>query len=107
MSTATVILTVNTAALLPASNAPFAATLVTLTDSAGTVQTAKLTGAETPAWTAVFPNVAAVAGASGTVTAQALDTAGANIGTAISQTFTEIGSPATFSAPTAISVTIS
>jgi hypothetical protein len=106
MSTATVTVSVNAAALLPATNAPFASTLVTLTDSAGAVQTASLVGTETPPWTAVFANVAAVAGATGTVTAQAIDTAGANIGSAISTTFTEIGSPATFPQPTAITVAI-
>jgi len=106
MSQATVTVTVDTTALLPSTNAPYASTLITLTDSAGAVQTASLTGTETPPWVAVFANVAAVAGATGTVTAQAVDTAGANIGAAISQTFTEIGSPATFPNPTAITVAI-
>ena len=105
MSTATVTLTkVDT--LLPAANAPFAGTLITLTDSNGVVQTATVTGVETPPWSAVFPNVAAVAGATGTVTAQDLDTAGAPIGAVVSQTFTEIGSPVTFPATSSIAVTI-
>lgn len=105
MSQATVTIT-NTATPAPAGAAAYASTLVTLTDSAGLVQTASLTGAETPPYTAVFQNVAAVAGASGTVTAQAIDANGANLGDAISTSFTEIGSPVTFPAPTAISVAI-
>jgi hypothetical protein len=105
MSTATVTLTKVTTNL-PAANAPFASTLVTLTDSAGAVQTATLVGTETPPWTAVFANVAAVAGATGTVTAQDTDTAGAAIGALVSQSFTEIGSPPTFPATTAIAVAI-
>ena len=105
MSTATVTLTKVTTNL-PATNAAFASTVITLTDSAGAVQTATVTGVESPPWTAVFPNVAAVAGSTGTVTAQDKDSAGAAIGAAVSQSFTEIGSPATFPATTAISVAI-
>lgn len=105
MSTATVTLTKVTTPL-PATNAPFAGTLVTLTDSAGVVQTVTVTGTETPPWTAIFNNVAAVAGAQGTVTAQDMDTAGAPIGAVVSQTFTEIGSPVTFPATNSIAVTI-
>jgi hypothetical protein len=105
MSTATVTLT-KVSAPLPAANAAFASTVITLTDSAGAVQTQTVTGVETPPWTAVFLNVAAVAGASGTVTAQDTDTAGASIGAQVSTTFTEIGSPATFPQTTAISVAI-
>jgi hypothetical protein len=105
MSQATVSLTkVNTP--LPSANAPFAGTLITLTDSSGTVQTATVTGVETPAWTAVFQNVAAVAGATGTVTAQDMDTAGAAIGSVVSVQFTEIGSPVTFPATSSITVKI-
>lgn len=105
MSTATVTLT-KVSTPLPSTNAAFASTVVTLTDSAGAVQTATLVGTETPPWTAVFQNVAAVAGATGTVTAQDTDSAGAAIGALVSQVFTEIGSPATFPATTAISVAI-
>lgn len=105
MSTATVTLT-KVATPLPAANAPFASTLITLTDSAGVVQTATVTGVETPPWTAVFNNVAAVAGATGTVTAQDQDTAGAAIGAVVSAQFTEIGTPVTFPATTSIAVTI-
>jgi len=98
MSTATVTVTVDTTALLPAANAPFAKNSVTLTDSAGVVQTVDLTGAETPPWTAVFSNVAAVAGATGTVSVQALDSAGAAIGSPVTTTFPQ---------PTSVAVTIS
>src|ERR1700743_337565 len=106
MSTATVTLTKVTVNL-PSTNAAFASTLVTLTDSAGAVQTATLNGTETPTpWAAVFQNVAAVAGAQGTVTAQDQDTAGAAIGAVVTQPFTEIGSPATFPQTSAIAVAI-
>jgi hypothetical protein len=105
MSVATVTVT-NTTTPAPAGAAAYTSTLVTLTDSAGAVQTASLTGTETPPYVAVFQNVAAVVGATGTVTAQALDSTGANLGSAVSTTFTEIGSPATFPAPTSIAVAI-
>ena len=105
MSTATVTLTKVTTPL-PTANAAFASTLVTLTDSAGTVQTATLLGTETPPWTAVFPNVAAVAGSTGTVTAQDVDINKLAIGAVVSVTFTEIGTPPTFPATTAITVTM-
>lgn len=101
---ATVTLIKNTAALLPAGNAAFASTQVALTDAAGAVQTASLTGAETPPWTVVFNNVATGAG---TVVATDVDSAGATIGTPVSQSFTEVGSPATFPATTGITVTVS
>jgi hypothetical protein len=106
MSTATVTLTkVDT--VLPAANTAFAGTVVTLTDSAGNAQPpVTLTGKEVPAWTAVFMNVAAVAGAQGTVTAQDIDDKGSGIGVKITQAFTEIGSPATFPATSAITVVI-
>lgn len=106
MSTVTVTLTKNLGAALPAGNAPFASTLITLTDSTGAAQQASVTGVETPPWTAEFDNVAAGPG-SGTVTAQDLDTAGAAIGAVVSQTFTEIGAPpATFPQTTGITVSV-
>ena len=105
MSTATVTLT-KVSAPLPAANPAFASSVITLTDSAGAVQTVTVTGVETPPWVAVFQNVAAVAGASGTVSVQDTDTAGAAIGAAVSTTFTEIGSPAVFPQTTAITVAI-
>lgn len=102
MSTATVTIT-KTNTNLPAANAPFASTLVTLTDSAGVIQTVSLTDAP---WVATFNNVAAVAGATGSVTVQDLDSAGAAIGAALTQTFTEIGAPVTFPASSAVAVAI-
>lgn len=106
MSTATVTLTkVDTA--LPAGNAAFAATHVTLTDSAGVVQTQDVNGKEVPAWTVVFPNVSDIAGGSGTVQAQDMDSAGNPIGVAIVQTYVDAAiPPTTFPATTAITVTI-
>lgn len=106
MSKAVVTVTVDPTAALPAGSNPFAHILLTLTDSEGAVQTAIVDGTETPAWTAEFNDIAAVADAQGTVTAQAQDADGVAIGTPISQTFTEIGG-ATFPAPTSISVTVS
>lgn len=88
---------------LPTTNAAYSKTVITLTDASGTVQTASVNGTETPAWTAVFQNVAAGAGS---VSAQAVDANGANIGAAITQSFTETGAPATFPAPSGITVTI-
>lgn len=105
MSTATVVLTKATTPL-PAGSAAYASTLLTLTDSAGTVQTATVDGSESPPWTAEFDNVAAEAGASGSVVAQDQDAAGVAIGAAVTQSFTEIGAPATFPATTGIAVTI-
>jgi hypothetical protein len=108
MSTATVTLTKNPTAPLPAANAAFAKTTVTVTDSAGTVIPPQdLNGKETPPWTAVFTNVAAVAGATGTVTAQDFDVNGLAIGAPVTATFTEIGTPPVFPQTTAITVAIS
>jgi hypothetical protein len=108
MSTATVTVT-NTPSAPPAGAAAYASTLVTLTDSAGAVQTASLNGTETPPYTAVFNNVAAVAGSTGQVTAQAIDANGANAGPPASTTFTEIGSTGgnNFPLPTSIAVAMS
>jgi hypothetical protein len=105
MSTATVTLTKVTTPLA-AGAAAFAKTTVTLTDSAGVVQTADLVGTESPPWVAVFPNVAAVSGATGKVSAQDLDVAGQPMGAAVTTTFTEVGSAATFPATSAITVAI-
>lgn len=101
---ATVLLTV-TVTTLPATSGAYKETNIVLTDSAGAVQKAVVNGTETPAWSAVFNNVAA---GDGNVVAQAMDVNGAAIGAAITQTFTEVGSPpATFPAPSAITVTVS
>lgn len=54
-----------------------ASTSLVVTDSSGASQTASLTGAETPPWTANFT----VAAGAGTITATDIDTTGAQIGT--------------------------
>lgn len=100
---ATVTLTVTVTAL-PAANAAYKQTDIVLTDSAGAVQKASVNGSETPAWTVVFTSVAAGVGA---IVATAIDANGAAIGAAITQSFTELGSPPTFPAPSAITVTVS
>lgn len=107
MSTVTVTLTKNAAAPLPAGSAAFAATLVTLTDSAGTKQTATVNGTETPPWVAEFDNVANTAGGSGSVTAQDQDASGVAIGSPVTQLYNNTGvAPATFPQTTAISVSV-
>jgi hypothetical protein len=107
MSTATVTLTKDLASVLPAANAKYGKTTITVVDSAGASQSADVTGVETPPWTAVFSNVAAVAGATGTASYQDFDVNGLAIaGFAGKTTFTEIGSPATFPGTTGISVAI-
>ena len=106
MSTATVTLTKDAASVLPAGSAAYASTAVTLTDSAGATQSAKLDGTESPPFVAVFQNVAAVAGGTGTVAWQDMDTAGAPIpGFAGSVSFTEIGQ-ATFNGTTGATVAL-
>lgn len=87
--------------VLPSTNAAFAGTQVVLTDSAGAVQKATLTGVETPPWSIQFANVASGAGS---VTATDVDTAGATIGTPVTVAFTELA-PTTFPATSAITVT--
>lgn len=90
-----------TTTVLPSTNAAFAGTQVALTDSAGNVQKATLTGVETPPWSAQFANVADGAGS---VVATDVDTAGNVIGTPLSVAFTELA-PATFPATSGITVT--
>lgn len=88
---------------LPATNAAFASTSVVVTDSSGVAQPAVvLTGAEATPWTFTT----SVNPGAGTVVATDLDATGAAIGTPVTQTFTEAGSPpATFPQTTAIVVT--
>jgi hypothetical protein len=107
MNLATVTLTVNPAALLPAANAAFKKTTITVTGGDGVVQTADVVGTETPPWTAAFSNVA-----TGNCTAAyaAFDVNGLAIaGFSGSTPFTEAGSPppTTFPGPTGISVAVS
>lgn len=85
------------------SGAAFASTSVVVTDSSGVAQPAVLlTGAETPTpW--AFPT--SVNPGSGTVVATDLDVNGVTLGTPVSQSFTEAGSPPTFLPTTGITVT--
>jgi hypothetical protein len=85
------------------TGAAFASTSVVVTDSSGVAQSpVLLTGAETPTpWaftTSVAPGL-------GTVVATALDVNGVTLGTPITQSFTELGSPPNFLPPTGITVT--
>lgn len=85
------------------TGAPFASTSVVVTDSSGVAQPAVLlTGAETPNPWAFTTSVAVGAG---TVIATDLDASGATLGTPITQSFTEVGTPATFFPSTGITVT--
>jgi hypothetical protein len=85
------------------TGAAFANTSVVVTDSSGVAQPAVLlSGTETPTpWafsTSVNPG-------NGTVVATDLDVNSATLGTPITQTFTEAGTPPAFTPTTAISVT--
>jgi len=85
------------------TGAAFASTSVVVTDSSGVAQPAVLlTGVETPTPWAFSTSVAPGAG---TVVATDLDANGATLGTPISQTFTEAGTPPAFLPTSAISVT--
>lgn len=91
----------------PSANTPtgaaFASTSVVVTDSTGVAQPAVLlTGAETPTPWAFSASVAIGAG---TVVATDLDVNGATLGTPVSQSFTEAGSPPTFLPTAGITVT--
>lgn len=106
---ATVTLTKNASAPLPAVNAAFKKTTITVTDGAGAIQNADVDGVtESPAWTAVFNNVAA---GSCQASATDFDVNGTAIGTAVIQPFTMSGSvvtpPATFPQTTGIDVAVS
>jgi hypothetical protein len=84
------------------TGAAFASTSVVVTDSSGTPQPAVLlTGAETPTAWAFSTSVNVGAGAA---VATDLDANGATLGTPVSQSFTEAGSPPTFLPTTGISV---
>ena len=85
------------------TGAAFASTSVVVTDSTGVAQAAVLlTGAETPP---PWAFTASVAAGSGTVVATDLDINGATLGTPVSQSFTESGSPPAFLPTTGITVT--
>ncbi len=85
------------------TGAAFASTSVVVTDSTGVAQApVLLTGKETPTPWAFSTSVAV---GSGTVVATDLDTNGATLGSPVSQSFTEAGSPPTFLPTTGITVT--
>ena len=99
-----VIVAIAKGASIPTPNgAAFASTSVVVTDSSGTPQPAVLlTGVETPTPWAFSTSVAAGAGS---VVATDLDVNGATLGVAVTQAFTEAGSPPSFLPTTAITVT--
>src|SRR5277367_2741043 len=102
MVTITVALT-KTTANLPSTNAAFANTSCVVTDSTGVAQPAVLlTGVETPT---PWAFTASVATGAGTVVATDMDVNGLAIGSPVTQTFTEAGSPPTF--PQTVSITVS
>jgi hypothetical protein len=90
-------------ATLPATNAPFQQTVVTSTDGAGGVQTANLTGVETPPWSVIFKNVAA---GTGNVVATPTDTAGTAIGTPVTQAYTVTGGTTGGTFPSVSGITV-
>lgn len=93
----------NLGATLPAQNAAFAGTNAALTDAAGNVQNAVMTGAENPPWSTVFSGIAAGAG---TCLIQDVDSKGNPIGAPISLSFTEAGSPPPATFPQTVSATL-
>lgn len=77
----------------------FGHTNLTATDSAGAVQPFSLNGSEVPPWTVA---VAGLADGMSTFSAQDVDSAGAPIGAAVTQTYTPV--PVTFPATSGITV---
>ncbi len=89
-------------ATISPTGAAYAGTSVIVTDSSGTAQPAvTLNGKETPP----FSFQTSVAPGNGTVVAQDLDVNGAAMGSPVSQTFTEVGTPVTFTPTSGITVT--
>ena len=89
----------------PSTNTAFQQLTVVSTDGAGAVQTANLTGVETPPWSASFQNVAA---GTGNVVATATDTNNTAMGTPLTQAYTVTtgtGTGGTFPQPSGITVT--
>jgi hypothetical protein len=85
------------------TGAAYAGTSVVVTDSTGVAQPAVvLTGKETPT---PFAFTTSVAPGAGTVVAQDQDVNGAALGSPVSQSFTEAGSPASFNPTSGITVT--
>lgn len=108
MSKAIVTLAIDSTVALPAGSDPYATTLVTLTDSAGAVQTADVNGTETPAWTVEFDDITATG--TGTVAAQLQTAAGTPILASVSVPLPAAGvitPPSTVPSVTGISVVVS
>jgi hypothetical protein len=98
-----VLVAVNTVITPSTTGAAFASISVVVTDSSGVAQPpVLLTGVESPT---PFAFTTSVAPGAGSAVATALDVNGATLGTPITQSFTEAGSPPTFPQPTAITVT--
>lgn len=99
-----VIVALTKGAVIPSpTGAAYASTSVVVTDSAGTAQTpVVLTGNETPT---AFAFTTSVAPGAGTVVAQDLDVNGAAMGSPVTASFTEAGTPTTFAPTSGISVT--
>jgi len=81
------------------TGAAYASTSVVVTDSTGVAQPAVVLKA------APWSFTASVAVGAGTVVATDLDVNGATLGSPVSQSFTEIGSPPTFAPTSGITVT--
>jgi hypothetical protein len=108
MSKAIVTLAIDSTVALPAGSDPYASTLVTLTDSAGAVQTASVNGTETPAWTVEFDDITATG--TGTIVAQLQTAAGAAILAPVPVPLPAAGvvtPPSTVPSVTGITVTVS
>lgn len=91
------------ASIATPTGAIFAGTSVVVTDSTGIAQPAViLTGVETPTPWAFTTSVAA---GTGSVVATDLDVNGVTLGTSITQSFTEVGTPPVFLPTSTISVT--
>ncbi len=99
MSTITVTLVVTPTAL--PTGVTFDHINVTLTDFAGAATTNSIDGVST--LTTTFENAAA---GDGSVTAQAIDSTGANLGTPLTQAYTGTGS-ATFPQPASMTIVVS
>lgn len=82
----------------------FASTTITTTDSAGAIQTASVTGLETPLWSASFSNIAV---GTGFVALQDIDTTGASIGSAVQVPFDTGGEVTNFAQSTGATITFS
>lgn len=96
----TIVLTQN-ASVPTSTGAAYAGTQVVVTDSTGVAQpTVTLNGSETPAWTLVT----SVAVGAGSVVATDVDVNGASLNV-VTQTFTEAGSPPSFTPTAGITVT--